>query len=580
MKHLKWHIKPNFDTQKLECVATLVFDKAGTVSLDSQIPERGIKRIEGSDKDFRIGPITEDKSVRGNCLRVEIREADRIGESAYAITIIYETAPNATALQWLKPEQTLGGRKPFLYSQAQCLAARSMVPCQDTPGVRFTVDITVECPKDFMAIAGGILENSTATPDGTLMHFVQEIPIPAYLLGIAIGDMEVKELSPRSFLYAERELVDRAANEFEDVEKLITAGEKIFGPYIWGHFNIVLLPLAFPFGGMEIPGAVFLSSSVAAGDKSQVEVVAHELAHHWTGNHVINSNWDHFWLNEGWTVLATYLIMREVFGDEVALLQLALMEVDLVRDLDGVADQPWLTTLKTELHGMDPLEVFSRVPYMKGCHFLRRIMEVVGEPDFLEFIKIYLQEFGGKSITTEDFLDFLSDQFSEKMGEIKPWRWCYEAGMPENTPTINSALLNSIIELAASDVIPSAATTDSWNGSAWTFYLSKAPRNPLVWMSLTGVANFWENPDVLCEFYKLALESGVRKDLYLDDLDNFLGRHGRTKYLKPLYLAYLKAYPERAMAAYQEHKNKYHSMAITLLEKVLTDAKINLAVTV
>lgn len=228
------------------------------------------------------------------------------------VRIDYETSNRASGLQWLTPEQTLGKQHPYLFSQCQAIHARSVLPCQDTPAVKFTYEATVEHPKELTALMSALVEKK----ETGVTKFKQEVPIPAYLLAIAIGDLVSRPLGPHSNVWAEAGIVDAAAEEFSETDKMLKTASDICGPYVWKQYDLLVMPPSFPFGGMENPCLTFVTPTVLAGDKSLADVVAHEIAHSWTGNLVTNKNFEHFWLNEGFTVFVETKIVGRLQGNK------------------------------------------------------------------------------------------------------------------------------------------------------------------------------------------------------------------------------------------------------------------------
>lgn len=352
------------------------------------------------------------------------------------LVIHYKTAPSASGLQWLSAEQTSGKKHPFVFSQCQAIHARSIVPCQDSPSVKFTYNATVRHNPELTALMSAIrLGNETG-----VTRFEQTVPIPSYLLAIAVGDLYSKRVGPRSHVWAEKSVVDEAAEEFSDTEAFIETAEAICGPYLWKIYDLLVMPKSFPFGGMENPCLTFVTPTVLAGDKSLVDVVAHEISHSWTGNLVTNANFEHFWLNEGFTVFTEQKIIGRLRGNQYRDFH-ALHGLSELKDTinNQLKDEPELTKLVVDLSNVGPDDAFSTVPYMKGSTFLRYLEDLFGGPDLFEpFLKKYLDKFKYQSIVTQDFQRFVYEYFNDKIPdklEQVDWdKWLHSEGLPVVIP--------------------------------------------------------------------------------------------------------------------------------------------------
>lgn len=543
---------------------------SGPLDLDSR--ELTIERVETPDGQPVPWSLGDPDPILGQRLRLELPR----GTSA--VDLHYCTSPRASALQWLQPAQTAGGRHPFLFSQCQAIHARSLVPLQDTPRCRltFTADIAAEEP--LRVVMAAAMEGSTPGPTAgwRTFHFRMPQPIPPYLLALAAGNLSEQRLGPRSAVYAEPELLGRAAFEFAGVEDMILAAEGLFGPYPWERFDLLCMPPSFPYGGMENPRLTFLTPTLLAGDRSLVNVLAHELAHSWTGNLVTNATMEHFWLNEGFTVYAERRILEVLEGKEITALHAAIGRQGLSRDLARFGLGSPHTRLRTELAGVDPDEVFSLVPYEKGFLFVRLLHEAVGKERFDAFLKRYLARFAFQSLTTEELVSFVEAELPGVLGQVRAEEWLHEPGLPDNEPVFPSARKEAVEALARGwqdGERPEREVAGRWTPAEWLLYL-EALSGPLDADDLAGLDARFQltaqgNAEILSSWLCLGIASAYPPAL--ERAASFLAEVGRMKFLRPLYAA-LAARPdtrERARELYGRLRPTYHPIAQMVVDGLL-----------
>ena len=366
MTHLDLNLDVDFDRKVLDGVATIDFVKV----------DPAVKELVLDTKDLTLNSIELRKDGEWMDAAYALSEPDPVLgtkltilllDDADQVRIDYETSPGAEGLQWLSPEQTAGKQHPYLFSQAQAINARTMAPVQDTPAVRITYSATLRTPPELIALMSA--DQDPNTPRDGEYSFDMPQPVPAYLLAIAVGDIDFKAINDHIGVYAEEYILDAAAEEFSETPMMEEANERLYGPYLWGRYDLIVLPPSFPYGGMENPRLSFLTPTLVAGDKSLTNVVAHELAHSWSGNLVTNSSWRDAWLNEGFTSYVENRVMEDLYGTERAVMEQALDMESLKRAIKE-AKRPELTHLKMPEDMEHPDEAFTNVSYIKGANFL------------------------------------------------------------------------------------------------------------------------------------------------------------------------------------------------------------------
>ncbi|XP_018570757.1 leukotriene A-4 hydrolase isoform X2 [Anoplophora glabripennis] len=384
--------------------------------------------------------LSEAIAEYGSKLSVQLPKKD---SNSYKIGIKYETSPDATGLQWLSPNATAGKKHPYLFSQFQPTHARSVLPCQDTPAVKTKYTATISAPQEYTVLMSAICNGSKELHGGKLSHFVQTVPMPSYLIAIAVGVLQSRKIGPRSHVWAEKEIIEDCAFEFAETEHQLKTAEEICGPYVWGIYDLLVLPPSFPYGGMENPCLTFVTPTLLAGDRSLANVVAHEIAHSWTGNLITNRNFEHFWLNEGFTVFVERKIKGRLESPQSQDFDAYTHVTELNETVNRIGKDSPLTQLVVNLKGVHPDDAFSIIPYEKGQTFLRYLENVVGGPENFEpFLRKYFDTFKYKSIETKDFQDFFNNYFNSNPDiTLIDWKtWLYSPGMPPVIPDYDKSL--------------------------------------------------------------------------------------------------------------------------------------------
>jgi leukotriene-A4 hydrolase len=568
IEHLDWHARVDFDEHVLQATATLrlASETHGAIDLDTRdLVISAVTDEAGAPLPF---VLEAPEPILGARLRITPEEPTR------SLRITYRTSPAASALQWLEPAQTADGKHPFLFSQCQAIHARSVVPIQDTPGVRLRYTAELDVPEPLTALMAAGRGPTWVKNGRKRASFAMPQPIPPYLLALAVGDLKEWPLGTRTSVWAEPSVVERAAYEFAAVDDMLRTAEELFGGYPWERFDVLTMPPSFPYGGMENPRLVFLTPTLLAGDRSLVNVVAHELAHSWTGNLVTNANAEHFWLNEGFTVFAERRIQEVLEGAEMVALHAALGRRDLDKAIARFAGRPELTRLVTPLDGVDPDEAFSEIPYEKGYLFLRALEESVGRAKWNDFLRRYVEHFKFQSITTADFLAFVERILPGALAQVDAPAWVDGAGVPPGAPVPNSSRLDAVEAAARAGTAPDDKLAAGWSPAEWQLYLSSLPA-PVEAATRDALESRWKlsesgNYEVLVTWLERRVEAGDERAW--PRVEEVLSRVGRMKYLKPLYgaLAKTPAGKNFARACFDKLRAGYHPIARQVIEALLT----------
>lgn len=548
--HVDLDLDVDFDTKTVSGRASLDITgrpDAAEIVLDARnLDIQRVTDASGARLPFTLGA---DDPILGQALTIRFLTPG----ATQRIVIAYSTRPDAAALQWLTPAQTAGGRKPYLFSQGQAILTRTWVPTQDSPGIRQTWDAVINAPSDLKVVMSAeSLSGDHGEPgpnNQKIWRFRMTNPVPPYLIAIGVGDVAFEAIDERTGVWTEPSRLRAAHDELTPTAEMVDVAEQLYGPYRWGRYDLLVLPPSFPFGGMENPRLTFATPTIIAGDKSLVSLVAHELAHSWSGNLVTNATWDDFWLNEGFTVYFENRIMERLYGTDRALMLQSLGWGELQATLAGLP--PADTRLKLDLAGRDPDEGLTDVAYEKGAAFLRTIERLVGRERFDAWLKGYFERNAFKPMTTELFLQDIrahlirGDQALER--QLMMDAWIYQPGMPSNwVPPVSNAFV-PVDAAAAAFVAGGPASAVPWAG--WSTqerqrFMAYRPSGLAAgedWLTPAQLADLETtlklreegNAEVLFGWLQIAIQH--RYQPAVPTLEHFLTSQGRRKFVLPLF---------------------------------------------
>jgi aminopeptidase N len=569
-------LTPDFATHKLSGTARLTFVKAAgadSIVLDTRdLTIKSVTDAAGQPLAFNMG---ETKQFLGAPLTIELPQNGDI------IVIAYETSPQAGAVQWLDPAQTSGKKLPFLFTQGETTMTRTWVPTQDGPGIRQTYDAAIHTPAGMRAVMSAQhvgVEGEKDAKGLTVFRFKMDKPIPPYLIALAVGDIAFRPIGTMTGVYAEPAVVDKAANEFKEVDQMVAAASKLYGPYRWGRYDILILPPSFPYGGMENPTLTFATPTLLAGDRSLVNVVAHELAHSWSGNLVTNANWNDFWLNEGFTNYIERRIMEELRGKEYADMLLVLGRETLADAVKEAGPTSKDTQLHLDLKGRDADDATSDIAYEKGSAFLQTVESVVGRDRLDKFLRDYFDHFAFQPMTSDRMVAYMEQKLltPEEVKKIGVDEWVYKPGIPANIVPVHSAAFDAVDSLVAkwkAGAPASAIPASKWSTHEWLHFLGALtdtiPAARLADLDKTFHLSSSGNSEIEFAWLKIAIRNHYEPAFA--GLDRFLTSQGRQKFIAPLYTDLSKTDwgKKLAMDIYRRARPTYHPIAVGRVDKIL-----------
>ncbi len=574
IKHISLDLAVDFATRTLGGTAKLEFDmpiKLAPTRLDvGELVITKVTTCEG-EKPVDVSYLpTSSKSVPGKVAVID--------PPLPCVVFAYSTPKDVGAFLWLDAELTANKKQPMLFTQSQAILARTWIPLQDSPSVRFTYDATIRVPAGAMAVMSAT--NPQKRSDDGVYRFTMDKPIPSYLMALAVGDLEFKAVGPRTGVYAEPNVVDAAAHEFAEVETMLSVGEKLYGPYRWDRYDILVLPPSFPFGGMENPKLSFLTPTVLTGDRALVGLLAHELAHSWSGNLVTNSTWNDVWLNEGFTTYVESRIMEELRGRDWTEMSWAMARMDL----DEVLADPTVKDTRLALTykaGEDPDKAPSEIAYDKGALFLRALEEAIGRETFDAFLRTRFDRYAFTSTDSATFEKEIAPLVDAV--KTKPvWtvaQWLHENGVPNGAPFAKSARLESLRARAerfsAEGTLPDAS---KWTSTEWLAFLRTMPkgtkREHLEALDKKFGLTTTTNKVLAKSWYPIAIAADMQETAQA--IEDYLFLVGRRYLVTTVYGALVEKggfWRELATRSFERAKAGYHPVTRETVAKMLVDKR-------
>lgn len=571
-EHLVWRANVDFNKRTIHARASwLISKRADAKHIVFDTYDLNIERVWLDENIPTDWHLADSVAYLGRALVVHLEKGTQW------VHIEYKSNPGARGLQWLEAQQTKGQMYPFLFSQGQAILTRSWLPCQDSPGLRFSFEAEVQVPKGLMAVMSAL--NPKEQSETGLYQFENRRPIPSYLFALAVGDFQYRAYDNRSGIYAESQTLPTAWQEFANLPSMMRAAEKLFGPYPWERFDVLVLPPVFPFGGMENPMIMFATPSIIAGDRSLTNLIAHELSHSWSGNLVTHASWNDFWINEGFTTYIERRILEEIEGPTYAEMLVTLGNLELENTVARLKNDTTLTRLKMQLQGQNPDLALSSIPFQKGVALLLHIESEVGRNRMDNYVKNTFAAHAFSSMTSEMFLEhlnksLLSDEQMERL-QIRPW--VFESGLPSSYKrrhSVRFANVDAALQLWLQGEAAANLPTAAWSVYEWIYFLKNLPYSTVTAQQMATLDQVFRfsasnNAELSMQWQLSVIRTGYQAGL--PGVETFLSKTGRRKLLVPVYQALYEREETRMLALrwFNLYRSNYHPIAIQSIEAVL-----------
>jgi len=572
-KHLDLNLSIDFEKKQLDGFARWEIENNQATQIIFDARDLNINKVTAGEQDNeeeRDFTLTSAVEYIGSALKIQIEPTDKV------VTIYYSTQPGKdVALDWIDAELTADKKLPFMFTQGQAILTRSWLPCQDSPGIRITYDAKITVPQGFLAVMSA--ENPQAKNDTGVYTFKMEQAIPPYLVALAAGDLAFAPISERTGVYAEPSVLEAAAYEFGEMEKMVNIAENLYGKYDWERFDVIVLPPSFPFGGMENPRLTFATPTIIAGDRSLTSLIAHELAHSWSGNLVTNATWNDFWLNEGFTVYFERRIMEELSGKDYEAMLSVLGFQDLEEDVRDLGETSKDTHLFLNLDGRNPDDGMTDIAYEKGAFFLQMLEKAVGRENFDEFLKQYFSEHKFQTITTNEFISYLQSNLIDKYQlDVNIDEWIFEPGIPKSMEPVTSkrfTIVDNAVKNATRNGVLPLSVTENWTTHEWLHFIRKLPRdlsiNKMKTIDKVHLLSQSGNSEILAAWFDLSIRTKYSSQ-NIQYIEDFLVRVGRRKFLTPLYRAFKESLQlGEGRRIYTKARPHYHSVSRGTIDALL-----------